>query len=92
MEEDLLDRDLDDELRPVALDDEVVEVGGVGHDRRPPVDPQRVAATGDHEQQPDVGIPEDVSVAVGTPVARPFRDRDRRGVDDMDESSRIALR
>ena len=91
MEEDLLDRDLDDDLRPVTLDDHLVEVRRIGQQRRPPVDPQRVAAAGHQEQQSDVRILQHVAVAVDALVADALGDRDRRLVDHVGHSDRIAL-
>ena len=61
----------------MALDDHLVEERRVGHQPGPAVDPQRVAAPGDEEVQPDVGVGQDVAVAVGPPVARPLGERDR---------------
>ena len=73
---------------PVALDLQVVEEVGVGDEPGASVDPQRVAAAGDHEEQADVRVLQDVAVAVRPPVAGPLGDRDRVLVDDVHQVAR----
>src|ERR1700712_5663690 len=54
---------------PVALALQRVEEVRLGDEPGAAVDPQRVAATGDHEEQADVRVLQDVAVAVGPSVA-----------------------
>ena len=53
---------------------ERLEQLGVGDDRGAAVDPERVADTGNEEQQPDVRISEDIAQRVGEPVSGAVRD------------------
>jgi hypothetical protein len=88
VEEHLFDVDLQCEDRPLVLDRHRVEIVGVGKDPRGSVDPQRVSAAGDEKQRAGVGPLQQVEVAVDPLVARPFRNRERRVVDDVDEAGR----
>ena len=68
------------------------EQRGVGGERGAAVDPQRVADAGDQEEQPHVGVREDVAERVGELVAGPLGHEERSLVDDVDEPCRIAAR
>ena len=76
----------DGQDRAVPLDHHLVKERRVADQPRPPVDPQRVATTGDEEVQSHVRVAQDVLVAVGALVARPLGDRDGALVDDVDQS------
>jgi len=65
----LVDLDHDPEPGRLALDGARREQAGVVGDRGAPVHPERVADAGDHEQQADVRVREDVAERVGDPVA-----------------------
>jgi hypothetical protein len=69
VKEHLLDMDLEREHRPVPLDHEVVEPRRVADHTRSAVDAEGVGAAWDDEQEGDMGVRQNVHVAVGAPVA-----------------------
>src|SRR3954466_6384615 len=93
VEEQVVDLDDHREQRAVPLDLHLVEERRVAHQPGAAVDAQRVAAARDEEVQADVGVLEDVAVAVGAAVPRPLRERDGPLVEDVHElPGRVALR
>jgi hypothetical protein len=90
--EDLLDVHHHGQKRPVALDDHLIEEGRVAYQSGRAVDPECVAAAGHQKNQADVRVVHDVVETVRAAVARAFRDRDRRVVDDQREPGRVAFR
>ena len=88
MVEDLLDLDYEGEDRPVTLDDHVVEERRIGHQPRPAIDAQCVAATRNQEDQADMRVGQHILVSVGAPVSGPFGEGDGRLVDHIRQLSR----
>ncbi len=50
-------------------------------DKAPAVDPQGFIHVRDHEDEADVSVLEDISVAIDPPVSEPVRNRDRPRVE-----------
>src|SRR5580693_109770 len=86
------DVDEDAELRRLAVDRARREQRGIGDERRAAVDAKRLADAGDHEQDADARINEDVAQRIGEPVAGPIGDEQRAIVEDAHEARWIAAR
>ena len=92
VEEQVVDVHHHGQQRPVSLHHHLVEERRIADQPGTAVDAQGVAAAGDEEVQPDVGVLQDVAVAVGAAVARAFGERDGAVVDDVDQAAgRVAL-
>jgi hypothetical protein len=88
----LFDANPNAELRNLALNRWLCQEFGIVDQNGLAVDPERLADTGDDEQNPDVRVANDIAERVGDLVAGTLRKQQRSIIEDADEPRRVATR